>query len=89
MSYDNNNRGAIWGNANKETENQPDYKGNLNVDGVEYFVSGWKRKPDANPKAPALSLSLTKKIEGREHGNQPKSADPFAGDGVPDKDIPF
>ena len=30
----------------------------LNVEGVEYWVSAWKRKPDASPNAPALSFSV-------------------------------
>jgi len=61
MSYDNTNRGQIWGNKEKEKETQPDYKGSINIEGVEYWLSGWKRKPDAHPNAPALSLSVTLK----------------------------
>ena len=59
--YDNTNRGSIWGNDKKETEKHPDFTGSLNVDGVDYWVSAWKRKPDANPKAPALSFSIKRK----------------------------
>ncbi len=59
--FDNTNRGSIWGNTKKETEKHPDYTGSLNVNGVEFWVSGWKRKPDANPKAPALSISIKEK----------------------------
>jgi hypothetical protein len=61
MSYDNTNRGAIWKNEKKETEKHPDFKGDLNIDGVIYNVSAWKRKPDANPKAPLLSFSVSKR----------------------------
>jgi len=60
-NYDETNRGAIWGNQKKETERHPDYTGSLNVEGKEYWVSAWKRKPDANPKAPALSFSIKPK----------------------------
>jgi hypothetical protein len=56
--YDNNNRGSIWGNDRKTEENHPDFKGQAEVGGVKYWVSAWKRKPDANPKAPALSFSF-------------------------------
>ena len=59
--FDNTNRGSIWKNDKKETEKHPDFTGSLNVDGVEYWVSAWKRKPDANPKAPALSFSIKPK----------------------------
>jgi len=61
MSYDKTNRGSIWKNDKKETDNHPDFTGSLDVDGVEYWVSAWKRKPDANPKAPSLSFSIKPK----------------------------
>ena len=60
-TYDNSNRGQIWKNDRKTTENHPDYSGTINIEGVEYWLSGWKRKEDANPKAPVLSFSVTKK----------------------------
>jgi len=59
--YDNTNRGQIWGNDKKESERHPDFKGDINVDGKEYWLSAWKRKPDANPKAPSLSFSVQAK----------------------------
>jgi hypothetical protein len=59
--YDNTNRGSIWKNDDKENDKHPDFKGSLDVGGVEYWVSAWKRKPDANPKAPALSFSIKPK----------------------------
>ena len=64
--HDNTNRGAIWKNDDKQSDNQPDFKGSLNVDGVEYWVSAWKRRPDASAKAPALSFSIKLK-EGQTH----------------------
>jgi hypothetical protein len=59
--YDNTNRGSIWKNDKKETENHPDFTGSLNVNGQEFWVSAWKRKPDASEKAPALSFSIKPK----------------------------
>ena len=63
MEYDNTNRGSIWKNEKKATEKHPDFTGSLNVGGVDFWVSAWKRKPDANPKAPALSFSIKQKEE--------------------------
>ena len=80
--YDNTNRGQIWGNDKKETPNHPDFRGSVNVEGVEYWVSAWKRKPDANPKAPALSFSLTPKEE--QVKTTPTQAAP-----IDDQDLPF
>ena len=61
--FDNTNRGSVWGNEDKtaETPTWADFKGSVNIEGVEYWVSMWKRKPDANPKAPPLSFTVKKK----------------------------
>jgi hypothetical protein len=97
MSYDNNNRGAIWKNEKKETEKHPDFKGDLNIDGVIYNVSAWKRKSDANPKAPLLSFSVSKREMPQEvrqaamhsnHGKQAPQPAP-AYDDFDDSEIPF
>lgn len=59
--YDNRNRGALWGNRDKQQDNHPDFKGELDVDGRKYWVSAWKRREEASPKAPALSFSIKPK----------------------------
>ena len=61
MAYDNTNRGSIWKNEDKTEDTHPDFRGSLNVEGVEYWVSAWKRKEGANPKAPALSFTVKAK----------------------------
>lgn len=84
--YDNTNRGQVWGNDKKEKDTQPDFTGSLNVNGVDFWVSAWKRKPDANPKAPALSFSVKRKDEAHSKGMEQAQAattDDF------DDDIPF
>lgn len=86
--YDNTNRGGIWKNDKKETEKHPDFRGDINVEGVEYWVSGWKRKPDANPKSPALQLSLTKKEAKPAQATQPP-AQSQGSDDFYDEDIPY
>ena len=55
------------------------------VNGVEYWVSGWLRKADANPKAPAMSFSFTAK----EQQSAPKPAQAQANDFDSGEDIPF
>ncbi len=70
-NYDNTNRGSIWKNEKKEKDTHPDFTGSLNVNGKEYWVSAWKRKPDAAEKSPALSFSIKPKEEGN---GQPRNA---------------
>lgn len=90
QDYDNNNRGSIWKNDKKTTDKHPDFTGSLNVNGVDFWVSAWKRKEDANDKAPALSFSIKPKDEAQ--GEVRKDAAPSATGGSfddIDDDIPF
>jgi len=57
---ENNNRGAIWGNAHKKKDTHPDFTGNAMVDGVEYKIAAWKRSPQASAKAPSLKFKFEK-----------------------------
>jgi hypothetical protein len=66
MAYDNTNRGVLFKNDRKETDNHPDYSGQVNVEGVEYFFSGWIKTAGPNAKNPGskfLSVSVSKKRE--------------------------
>jgi len=87
MTYDNTNRGAIWKNERKETETHPDFTGSLNVAGVDYWVSAWKRKPDAKEGSPALSFSVKPKDiqSGNDSSQSGFGADRFEDD----SEIPF
>ena len=87
--YDNTNRGGIWKNEKKLTDNHPDFTGSLDVEGVEYWVSAWKRKPDANGKAPALKFSIQKK-EQKQSAEYGGSAGQTPDPGFDDSEsIPF
>ena len=47
QEYDNTNRGAMFVNSYKEDgDNRPDFRGQLDVEGVEYKIAGWKRTSD-------------------------------------------
>jgi hypothetical protein len=85
--YDNTNRGQIWRNEKKQTDNHPDFTGSLNVNGVEYWVSAWKRKEGAAAKAPALSFSIKPKDEQQSISQRamPKRLDPISSGRMPAK----
>jgi len=70
-------------NKKKEKDTHPDFTGSLNVEGVEYWVSAWKRKPDASPNAPSLSFSIKPKDQQPQQYSQPQQADQFS------DDVPF
>ena len=86
--YDNTNRGAIWPNDRmRDGKKDPEFTGSLNVNGVEYWVSAWKRKPDAKPGAPSLSFSVRAKDERSSQPSntgQESRAEPARGPGSDD-----
>lgn len=56
--YDNNNSGALFVNDRKSSPNQPDYRGNADIEGVDYWVSAWVK---STGKGNILSLAFTPK----------------------------
>ena len=91
--YSDINRGAIWPNEDKTPDhpNWADFKGSINVDGVEYWVSAWKRGAGANPKAPSLKFSIQKKEDVHNKGvqNASQAAAPQGGGDFDSESIPF
>lgn len=89
MAYDNTNRGAMWPNADKASEKHPDFKGSLDVNGREYWVSGWRRKEGANPAAPLITFTIEAKQQdsGRDQNEKREPTSPV--DYSFDYDLPF
>ena len=85
MSYDNINKGSLFKNDRKETANRPDYKGSINVEGTEYWISGWIKTagPHAkNPGSKFLSVSLMAK-NGGSAPRRPQSSSLDCDDDIP------
>jgi len=85
--YDNQNRGAIWKNENRQSDKHPHFSGSINIDGKDYWLSGWKRADDASDRAPLVSFSVRPKDDNPSQSYQQpapqKAQDDFA------DDIPF
>ena len=57
MEYDNSNRGALFRVTDKlGNEKRPDYSGNLNVNGVDYELSGWMKVSKKGNKFMSLTI---------------------------------
>jgi uncharacterized protein (DUF736 family) len=84
MEYDDNNRGAIFKNDDKKKDTHPDYKGSLNVDGVDLWVSGWIQTSKKTGKK-FLSLS----VKPKEEAPDKKASKPSGGFENMVDDIPF
>lgn len=60
MTYDNTNRGAVFPNKNKQSEKSPTHTGSINVDGVDYWLSGWVNQNKGENK-PSMTFSVKRK----------------------------
>lgn len=69
--------GSLFRNDKKEKENQPDFKGNIIINGTKFWLSGWAKK--STDGASFISLSAQPVTPKVEQGN----ADEF----IPDKGV--
>ena len=79
--YDNTNRGTLFKNDKKTKDTDAEYKGQVNVNGVEYWLSAWVRESKKDGKK---FFSLSVKPKDRDH-NEPTRRDipEDIDDGVP------
>lgn len=99
MAYDETNRGALFKNEQKDSDKHPDYKGKVNVNGVDFWLSAWVKTAESGRRY--MSLSVQPKEQPREernerprtHGERPGGPNnrPQSGTGFDDldDDIPF
>ena len=72
--YDNTNRGILFRNDRKDNDKHPDYRGSINVGGVEYWLSAWIRE---GQKGKFMSLSVQPKDEVRHHEDRKHPGTPM------------
>ena len=82
--YDNTDSGVLFRNTDKDHPKQPDYRGNLNVGGTEFWLSAWLKQSKKDGKK-FLSLAVKRK-DGQRVG--PGGARPSLKDDL-DDEVPF
>jgi len=83
--FDNTNRGALFKNNDKTEETHPDYRGRLNVDGVDLWLSAWLKTSKNGMKYMSLSVKP-------QNADTAQSKKPAGGGARPkdfDDSIPF
>jgi hypothetical protein len=73
--YDDRNRGALFRNDDKDPndDRDRDYNGTLDVEGTEYWISGWVRTSRNGKKY--LSLSVKPKQDKPPPTNKSRAGD--------------
>lgn len=80
------NSGAMFVNDKKQTDTQPDRRGNAMIGGVDYWVSGWIKESSKGDKY--LSLAFTPKEQVHDQGVKQVSQQ-VENKTLLDDDIPF
>ena len=94
MAYEQKpNRGTLFKNDKKTTEMHPDFKGDFNIDGVNYWISAWKKDGKygtflsisvEKKKAPDVMKMADKNHEQLNHRrSEPQHDDNSFGDDIP------
>ena len=85
-NYDNTNSGTLFKNDRKEKETHPDYKGQINIDGTDYWLSAWvKVSKDGTKKFMSLSVQPKDQQQAKPAG---KGSQGSGFDDI-DSDLPF
>jgi len=77
--YDNTNRGVLFKNQRKDSDKHPDYTGNINIGGTEFWLSAWIKD---GAKGKFMSLSVKPKDDQPQQSisqrAMPKGRDPIS-----------
>ncbi len=85
--FDNTNSGALFKNDKEGNESRPDYKGSINVDGVDFWISSWLKTSKKGVKYMSLSVQPKEEVhaQGMQQAQQAVQApeDDFIDDSIP------
>jgi hypothetical protein len=82
MSYDNTNTGMLARNDRKEKDTHPDYRGSINVGGVEYWLSGWLKEGKPGGKMEGRKF-FSLSVEPKDKAAAPAPHTPSSGNDSP------
>lgn len=75
MAYDNDMKGTLGKNKRKEKDSHPDHTGSCEIDGVQYWISGWvKENGSTGEKFFSLSFKEKDAAPQRQQPQRPVSS---------------
>lgn len=80
-------QGALFKNEDRESETHPNYRGNIRINGQEYWLSAWLKESKGGKKYMSLSAQ-PKQARDHQGGSQDPPDQRPAKDDF-DDDIPF
>jgi hypothetical protein len=91
MSYDNTNTGILTRNLEcDESRNQPQYRGSMNVNGIEFWISAWVQEGKKGSKLEGQKYFSMKYEEKQPKAEQSSAHQQAKSNGYQeDQDIPF
>jgi hypothetical protein len=70
--YDNTNSGALFKNDKQGNDNWPDYRGQINVNGEDFWISAWlKTSKKDGKKYMSLAIQPNDKKQSSQSSRQP------------------
>ena len=88
MPFDRTNTGTLRRNDRKQKDTHPDFTGDLNINGTEFWLAGWIKTAGENAKNPGqkfFSLAVKPKEEQRPKTMAEMNPEKF----IDDADLPF
>ena len=85
MAYDNTNSGIMYRVDDRKSERHPEFTGSINVNGEDFWLSGWvnEGKPGGKMEGKKyFSIKLNRKEGGTTTG-RPMSDPGFVSDDIP------
>lgn len=87
-NYDNTNQGVLFRNDDKQKDTHPDYRGSVNVNGTEFWLSAWI-KTSQRDGSKFMSLSVRKKDGQDDNSKQQQTRSTSQCRDDDDSDVPF
>lgn len=88
QQYDNTNRGVLFKNDKKAEDRDPDYRGNINIGGQEFWLDAWINTAKTDGRK-FVSLRAKPKMAREHAGGSQNPPAQKANQDFDDSDIPF